>query len=53
MPGTACAARNSEPLQDGETVRLGEYDILVQLGHDIALPGSGNRRPIRSPASTP
>ena len=33
---------NSEPLQDGETVRLGEYDILVQLGHDIALPGSGN-----------
>lgn len=21
---------NSEPLQDGETVRLGEYDILVQ-----------------------
>ena len=31
-----------EPLQDGETVRLGEYDILVQLGHDIALPGSGN-----------
>ncbi|HFH4181348.1 TPA: type VI secretion system-associated FHA domain protein TagH, partial [Pseudomonas aeruginosa] len=33
---------NSEPLQDGETVRLGEYDILVQLGHDIALPDSGN-----------
>ncbi|RTU70819.1 type VI secretion system-associated FHA domain protein TagH [Pseudomonas aeruginosa] len=33
---------NSEPLQDGETVRLGEYDILVQLGHDIALPGNGN-----------
>ncbi len=27
---------NSEPLQDGETVRLGEYDILVQLGRDIA-----------------
>ena len=34
--------RGSEPLQDGETVRLGEYDILVQLGHDSPLPGSGN-----------
>lgn len=31
---------NSEPLRDGELVRLGEYDILVQItGADISSPG--------------
>lgn len=32
---------NSEPLQDGELVRLGEYDILVQItGADMLTPGA-------------
>lgn len=57
---------NSEPLRDGELLRLGEYDILVQIGGapDIATggPASGDpftgfdalmqRQPVGAPTAT-